>query len=409
MNYNSYFKSFLQNKRDLGEYRYFLNLDKKVASFPRFDYQNKDGQNRSAINWCSNDYLAMSTHTTTIASFQKTSSQAGVGSGGTRNISGTSIHHDRLEKTIADLHQKEKALLFNSAYLANYTAIACLGKLIPGLIIYSDSENHASIIEGVKNAACEKRIFKHNDVNDLERLLKLDAPKAPKVIVFESVYSMSGTIAPIKGIIQLAKKYKTLTYVDEVHAVGLFGPNAAGIFDQEEMTNDIDIINGTLAKAFGVLGGYVAGQKDIVDAIRLKGAGLIFTTSLPPAICTAANDSIEHVRKHPALRRLFFKNVNLLRKTFRSYGISYRNDFTQITTIVIGDSKKCKLVSDQLLSEHGIYIQPINFPTVPKGEECLRITITPRHTEQEILQLAQGLSDVLKVNTLHEEQIPYSL
>lgn len=396
VDYQKYFNNYLDLKDERGEYRYFLDIDKKAASFPTFFFEDKDGAQKQAVNWCSNDYLAMGTHPLAIQVFRDSIKLTGTGSGGTRNIAGTTNHHSQLEQRIAVLHKKERALLFNSAYLANYTTLSSLGKLIPDLLILSDEENHASIIEGIRNAKSEKKIFNHNDVKHLEELLKKAPIDRPKLIVFESIYSMSGSIAPLNEIIILAKQYNALTYIDEVHAVGIYGPNYAGKLDEHDLSDKVDIINGTLAKSFGVLGGYIAAKKEITEAIRLKGAGFIFTTSLPPSICKTVLESINYITTHEDLNIAFHKNVNLLRTRLAENGIEFLLSCTHITPIIIGDSKRCKAITDELLATHGIYIQPINFPTVPKGTERLRITITPKHTEKDIVHLATSLKTVLK-------------
>jgi 5-aminolevulinate synthase len=398
--YLHFFIEYLADKKRKGEYRYFLDIEKKVESFPKFIYENSAGQNFKVVNWCSNDYLAMSTHPAVIQSFIDISKTSGTGSGGTRNISGTTIHHSNLEKKLAQIHGKEKALLHNSAYLANYTALSALGKLIPDLVYLSDSENHASIIEGIKSGQSRKIIYRHNDITQLETALQSIPLKKPKIIVFESIYSMTGSISPIKKIISLAKRYNALTYIDEVHAVGLYGPNSGGLLDEMNLSNQVDIINGTLAKGFGVLGGYVAANAQIIDAIRLKGAGFIFTTSLPAAICNAALQSINIVQESKHIKTKFDKNVKLLRKKLTTYGIPFEGENTHITSILIRNSFKCKAITDELLSKHSIYIQPINYPSVPKGEEKLRITITPRHTLKDIHHLASSLSKILQESVL---------
>lgn len=391
INYLQIFADKLNDLKESGTYRYFLNVNKSAQHFPVFYFEDSNGEKRKAINFCSNDYLSMSVHEEVISKLAYVANRAGAGSGGTRNISGTTIHHRELENTIADLHQKEAALLFGSAYLANLTAIGTIGKILPDAIILSDEYNHASIIEGIKASGCEKRIFKHNDLEELEQLLKSIPIGKPKVIVFESVYSMSGTIAPITEMVLLAKKYQALTYIDEVHAVGLYGEHGGGLTEQLDVQNGIDFINGTLAKGFGVFGGYIAGNCLMVDAIRSLGPGFIFTTSLPPAICAAATKSIEILRQDKNIRILYRNKVNALRELLQLNEVPFFVNDTHITPIPIGDEKRCKRISDILLYEYGIYIQPIVYPTVKKGEACLRITISIKHENAHFHSLVNAL------------------
>jgi 5-aminolevulinate synthase len=398
MDYQSFLREKLQQLKDNGSYRYFLEVNKSAQHFPNFYYTNKVGQQHAAVNWCSNDYLSMSTHEDVIAKLGFVTHRSGTGSGGTRNISGTTNHHKELERTLAAWHKKEAALLFNGAYQANVTTLQTLGKNISGLVFFSDERNHASIIEGIRGCKNEKRIFRHNDVKHLEELLQTVPTDQPKLIVFESVYSMSGTISPIKEIATLAKKYNALTYIDEVHGVGLYGKAGAGILEQEDQQQEIDIVNGTLSKAVGVFGGYIAASVTIIDFIRSFGSGFIFTTSLPPAICAAANKSIQYIQQNDQVRKHFFENVSHLRNAFKNNEIDFRNNDSHITIIPIENASKCRHVADQLLERHGIYLQPINFPTVPVGEECLRIIITARHLPKHINHLAYSLKKVLHGN-----------
>jgi len=393
--YHLYIASQLQQLKEEGRYRYFLEVNKSAQHFPNFYYTDEQGQQHAAVNWCSNDYLSMSTNEEVISRLSFVTHRSGTGSGGTRNISGTTNHHKELEKTLAAWHKKEGALLFNGAYQANVTTLQTLGKNIPGLIFFSDERNHASIIEGVRGCKNEKKIFKHNDVGHLEELLKTVSFDKPKLIVFESVYSMSGTIAPVKAIAELAKKYNALTYVDEVHGVGLYGESGAGILEQEGQQYSIDIINGTLSKAVGVFGGYIAASAIIIDFIRSFGSGFIFTTSLPPAICAAANKSIQFIQQNDQLRKLFFENLKQLRIAFANNGIEFKQNDSHITIIPMDDATRCRQIASQLLEKHGVYLQPINYPTVPVGEECLRIIITARHLPKHINHLAYSLKKIL--------------
>jgi 5-aminolevulinate synthase len=393
--YHSCLSGQLQQLKNEGRYRYFLEVNKSAQHFPNFYYTNEKGEQHTAVNWCSNDYLSMSAQEEVIAKLGFVTHRSGTGSGGTRNISGTTNHHKELEKTLASWHKKEAALLFNGAYQANVTTLQTLGKNIPGLVFISDERNHASIIEGIRGCKNEKKVFRHNDVQHLKELLQSIPADKPKLIVFESVYSMSGTIAPVQAIAALAKKYNALTYVDEVHGVGLYGSTGAGILEQEEMQNAIDIVNGTLSKAVGVFGGYIAATATIIDFIRSFGSGFIFTTSLPPAVCAAANKSIQLIQQNNELRKTFFENVNSLRTAFRNNEIDFKKNNSHITIIPVKDATLCREVANKLLEQHGIYLQPINFPTVPVGEECLRIIITARHLPKHINHLAYSLKKIL--------------
>jgi 5-aminolevulinate synthase len=394
INYNDILQQKITSLKESGGYRYFLDVNKSAQHFPRFYYEDETGEKKMAVNWCSNDYMCMSVHEEVIGKLNFVSHRSGAGSGGTRNISGTTIYHKELEKKISALHKKEAALLFSGAYLANTTALNTLGKLFKEVVFISDEENHASLIEGMKGCHAEKFIFRHNDTNHLEEILQSIAADRPKVIVFESVYSISGTIAPVEEIILLAKKYNCLTYIDEVHAVGLYGEDGGGITSQLNLQSGIDIINGTLAKGFGVVGGYIAASKNIVDAIRSFGSGFIFTTSLPPAICAAATKSIELLSGNNGWRNEFHANIKLLRSKLKQQGIFFNDNNSHITSITIGDESTCKKMADTLLREFGLYLQPVNFPTVKKAEACLRITVTLKHKEAEMTYLAESLQKV---------------
>lgn len=392
------FESYLQQKLDQlkenGNYRFFLDLNKSARHFPVFYYE-RNGVSKRAINFCSNDYLGMSVEEEVIAKLSFVAHQSGTGSGGTRNISGTTQQHVSLEQTIAAWHQKQAALLFGGAYMANFTSLQTLGRAIPDLVFISDERNHASMIEGMRSAGNKKILFKHNDVFDLERKLTSLPLHQPKVIVFESVYSMNGSIAPIKEIVRSAKKYNALTYIDEVHAVGLYGPTGAGVVEKEDLLDQIDIINGTLAKAIGVIGGYIAGSQTMIDFIRSFGSGFIFTTSLPPAVCAAAEKSISLIRSQSSQRIRMFHLVDHLRGLLNKEAIPYIENDAHITPVAIQDAANCKIISDKLLHQHGVYVQPINYPTVPKGEECLRIIVTAKHCREQIEYLVKCLKQVL--------------
>jgi 5-aminolevulinate synthase len=385
----------LEHLQTQGNYRYFLPIEKSAAIFPEFLYDTPEGERRSAINFCSNDYLGQSTHPSVIAAMRDAAQKCGTGSGGTRNISGTTTLHRALEQGIADLVGKPAALIFNSAYLANQSVLTTLRRQIEGCIFISDVENHASIIEGIRACKAEKYIFRHNDMQHLEQILVQLPPNAPKIIVFESVYSMSGTVAPIEKIVRLAKKYHALTYCDEVHAVGLYAKNGAGLIAECGCTDDVDIINGTFAKAFGVVGGFVAGDAMMMDFLRSYAEGFIFTTSLPPSVCAAALESVRVVSSNPSILERFHNNVRTLRQIFTQKGIDFDDNPSHITRILIRDSKKCKQIADKLLHHFGVYLQPINFPTVPRGEECLRIIVSAKHTPKQMEILANALKEIL--------------
>lgn len=377
-----------------GNYRYFLPVEKSAEKQPVFDV-NTEGGKKSATNWTSNDYLGMSADVDVINAFIAAAKHDGIGSGGTRNISGTTQRHLALEKALAQLHNKTSALVFGSAYTANSTAISTLARAFENCIIFSDAENHASMIEGIKLSRCEKRIFRHNDAAHLAELLAREDLERPKIIAFESLYSMSGTIAPIKEFVDLAQHFNALTYLDEVHAVGLYGERGEGVAGELGLSEQIDVINGTLAKAFGCVGGYIAASETIIDYVRSFGEGFIFSSSMPPAICAAATESVEKVAISSEIRSKFHKNVNILRGCLREKNIQFEGQEAHITRIVIGDSQRCRAITGRLLSEFNVYLQPINFPTVPKGEECLRIIATARHTEEQIFELVTALAACL--------------
>jgi 5-aminolevulinate synthase len=388
--------------KENGNYRYFLEVNKSAQHFPHFYYRNEQGVQRSAVNWCSNDYLCLSTEEEIISKLSFTMHRSGTGSSGTRNISGTTIHHRELEIRLASWHKKESALLFNGAYQANVTTLQTLGRHIPELVFISDERNHASLIEGIRAAGNSKIIFRHNDLVHLEEILKSLPVDQPKIIVFESVYSITGNVAPLKNMTALAKKYQAITYVDEVHAVGLYGNDGSGMIASEGLQDDVDIINGTLSKAIGVFGGYIAASDLLIDFIRSFGSGFIFTTSLPPAVCSAASKSIELISKNPAWRLELHKNVQFLRTALKQHDIKYYENESHITSVKVGDSRLCKEVADALLHLQGIYLQPINSPTVPPGEECLRIVITRKHQLKHINHLAHSLKKIL-----HEKDQAY--
>lgn len=406
INYHQILKEKLDLLKQTGAYRYFLEVNKSAQHFPQFYYKNEDGVQRSAVNWCSNDYLCMSTHEEIISKLSFTTHRSGSGSSGTRNISGTTIHHKELEATLGQWHKKEGALLFNGAYQANVTTLQTLGRHIPGLIFISDERNHASLIEGMRAAGNEKKIFRHNDLVHLEEILKDLPSNKPKLLVFESVYSIEGTVAPVREIIRLAKKYNALTYVDEVHAVGLYGETGAGIFEQEGLQDEIDILNGTLSKAIGVFGGYIAASATIVDFIRSYGSGFIFTTSLPPAVCSAANKSIQLIKENKEWRNEFHDRVRLLRECLQENGVEFSPNSSHITRIPVKGADRCRSVASQLLQKQGVYLQPINHPTVAEGEECLRVITTARHQPKHIHHLVYSLKKIIYGHTADRKEFP---
>lgn len=393
--YDSIFEARIDELKREDRYRYFLDVNKSAQHFPKFFYADHHGDKKSAINWCSNDYLCMSVHEEVISKLSYAAHRSGAGSSGTRNISGTTNFHRELENTLAELHEKESALLFNGAYLANLTAISTLGKILPNCAILSDERNHASIIEGVKASGCEKFVFHHNDLGHLQQILAQVEISRPKIIVFESVYSMNGNISPIAEIVKLAKQYNALTYIDEVHAVGLYGERGAGLASTLAVKDQVDVINGTLAKGYGVIGGYIAAKQSIIDTVRSFGSGFIFTTSLPPAVCSAANRSIQILMTDKTIRPRYWEKVLEFRAFLNENGIKFLPNHSHITSVPIGDSQRCKKISDRLLKEFEIYIQPINYPTVQRGEECLRITLTMRHETRDMFYLAKSLKTVL--------------
>ena len=393
MKYSNFFKKELQKLRQEGLYRNFREIDRPIKKFPKAD-ELKDDKERDVEVWCSNDYLNMSQHPEVVNETVKTLLEIGTGSGGTRNISGTSSFHTSLEKKIAELHNKENALLFASAYTANQSTLWTLGKKIKNLEIFSDELNHASLIQGIKNSGASCHIFQHNDVDHLETLLKSVDKNHPKLIVFESLYSMEGIRSPIIKIVELAKKYKAMTYLDEVHSVGLYGEKGKGIAVEMKVDQEIDIINGTLAKAFGQMGGYIAASNEIIDYIRSFSPGFIFTTSICPSIAAGASKAIDIVSLADQLRVKIHENASSMRQLLDAIAIPYIDTNSHIISVMINDPFLCKKVSEKLIDDHGIYAQPIFYPTVPKGLERLRITVTPKHRKEHIENMVQCLDKV---------------
>ena len=393
MDYDTYFRERLEALHQEGRYRVFAELKRRCGAYPAADQFTSQGT-RDVTVWCSNDYLGMSQHPAVRAAMHEAIETVGAGSGGTRNISGTTHYHVELEAELADLHGKEAALLFTSAYIANDATLSTLQRLIPGLVIFSDEKNHASMIQGIRHGGGEKHIFRHNDVEHLEEKLKKYPRGTPKIIVFESVYSMDGHIAPIEAIANLAAKYNALTYLDEVHAVGLYGPRGGGIAERDNVMHRIDIINGTLAKGFGVMGGYIAASKACCDAIRSYAPGFIFTTSLAPAIVAGALASIRHLKTSNFERERMLERVQTLKTQIVDAGLPVMENPSHIVPVIVGDPVHCKAVTDTLLEHYGIYVQPINYPTVPRGTERMRLTPSPVHTNVQMAALITALQEL---------------
>jgi len=394
MDYEAFFADHLRRLHDEGRYRVFAELERIVGAFPRARLHREGQPPRDVTVWCSNDYLAMGQHPTVVEAMRQAIDAQGSGAGGTRNISGTNTLHAALERELAALHEKQAALIFTSGYVANETTLQTLGALLPGCELYSDALNHASMIAGIRHSGAVRRIFRHNDVAHLEELLAGADPSTPKIVAFESVYSMDGDVSPIGEICDVAHRYGALTYLDEVHAVGMYGPRGAGIAEQEGVMALIDVIEGTLAKAFGTLGGYIAGSSAVVDAVRSHAPGFIFTTALPPAVAAAATASIAHLKTSGAERAGQHAAVAATKAALREAGLPVLATETHIVPVMVWDPDLCKQASDLLLDRHGIYIQPINYPTVARGTERLRITPTPAHDVQLIRQLADAMVSV---------------
>ncbi|MGB4106364.1 MAG: 5-aminolevulinate synthase [Alphaproteobacteria bacterium] len=394
MDYEKHFRNCVDGVKREGRYRTFATMERIVGRFPRAIYHAPDGSSREVTIWCSNDYLGMGQHPKVIAAGREALEKSGAGAGGTRNISGTMRYHVQLEDSVADLHNKEAGLVFSSGYTANEGALSTLGKLMPGCVIFSDAMNHASMIHGIKGSGAEKHVFRHNDTEHLESLLQSVDINRPKIIAFESVYSMDGDIGPIEEIADLAEKYNAMTYLDEVHAVGIYGPRGGGVAEERNVLDRIDIIEGTFGKAYGAMGGFVTGSKAVIDSIRCFAGGFIFTTSLPPSVLASALAAVEHLKVSQIEREKMRRNVRLLKDLLTKADLPFMQGPTHIVPLVVGEPNCCREVTDILMRDHGIYVQPINYPTVPRGTERLRLTATAAHSTQDIEHLAGVLEEL---------------
>ena len=394
MDYEAFFTDHLGRLRDEGRYRVFAELERIVGAFPRARLHCEGKPPRDVTVWCSNDYLAMGQHPAVVEAMQAAIGAQGSGAGGTRNISGTNTLHAALERELASLHNKQAALVFTSGYVANETTLQTLGAMLPGCELYSDAFNHASMIAGIRHSGAVRKIFRHNDVRHLEELLAAADPATPKIVAFESVYSMDGDISPINEICDVAHRYGALTYLDEVHAVGMYGDGGGGVAERDGALDKVDIVQATLAKAFGVVGGYIASTEATIDFVRSCGSGFIFTTSLPPAIAAAALASVRLVRSQPELRARHQERAATLKRRLAAAGLPVMPSVTHIVPLFVGDAALCKQASDLLMERHAIYVQPINYPTVPRGTERLRLTPTPLHGDEDMARLVDALQDV---------------
>jgi 5-aminolevulinate synthase len=395
MNFDGFFNEKLDGLKKEGRYRVFIDMERHAGSFPKAT-RHVNGEQKPVTVWCSNDYLGMGQHPAVLAAMHEAIDKSGAGAGGTRNISGTNHYHVTLERELADLHGKEAALLFNSGYMSNWTTLSTLAAGLPNCVVLSDSGNHASMIEGIRHSKADKIIFKHNDMADLEGHLKSIGGKRPVIIAFESVYSMDGDFGRIAEICDLAEKYQALTYLDEVHGVGLYGPRGGGLAEREGLMHRVDLIEGTLAKAFGVVGGYITGSAALCDYVRSFASGFIFSSALPPAVAAGATAAIRHLKTSDVERKAMMARVHEVRAGLDRFGIPYLPSTSHIVPVMVGDAAKAKWISDYLLDHDGIYIQPINYPTVARGKERLRITPTPCHSAEDIEHLLKSLNNLWK-------------
>ncbi len=393
MDYEGFFATKIADLKDEGRYRIFADLERMAGSFPRAKY-HIDGEVQEITVWCANDYLGMGQHPEVLAAMREALDKCGAGAGGTRNISGTNHYHVLLEEELADLHDTEAALLFGSGWMANMTALSTLGAMLPDCVILSDAKNHNSMIEGIRHSKAERKVFKHNDAADLDRLLGASPPERPKLVAFESVYSMDGDIAPIADIVDVSKKHNAMTFIDEVHAVGMYGRRGGGVAERDHQAHRIDVIQGTLAKAFGVVGGYIAGSAAMCDFVRSYGSGFIFSTAMPPPVAAACLTSVRYLKQHNELREQHQERAANLKRRLGAAGIPVLPGNSHIVPVMVGDARLCKQASDELMNRHGIYVQPINYPTVERGTERLRFTPTPLHTDADLDHLVAALKAV---------------
>lgn len=394
MNYQEFFESKISDLKTEGRYRVFADLERDRGNFPKAAFYGPDGTIKTITVWCSNDYLGQGQNPVVLEAMHEALDKCGAGAGGTRNISGTNHYHVLLEEELSDLHQTESALLLGSGWMANMTALSTIGAMVPGLLIISDAKNHNSMIEGIRHSKADKTIFRHNDLDHLEDVLKTAGKDRPKMIAFESVYSMDGNISDIKGVCDLADEYNAMTFLDEVHAVGMYGPRGGGVAERDGQMDRITVIQATLAKAFGVVGGYIAGSSAMCDFVRSYGSGFIFSSSLPPAVAAGAAASIRYLKEHNELREKHQERAATLKARFKAEGLPVLPSVSHIVPLLVGDPVLCKQASDDLMERHDIYVQPINYPTVDRGTERLRFTPTPLHTDDDMDQLVDAVKEV---------------
>ncbi len=398
MDYTQHFQGCINDIKAEGRYRTFATMERIVGRFPKALYHPPGAEAREVSVWCSNDYLGMGQHPVVIKAAREALERSGAGAGGTRNISGTMRYHVELEESVADLHGKEAGLVMSSGYVANEGALSTLGKLMPNCAIFSDALNHASMIHGIRGASSEKFIFRHNDLEHLESMLKSVDIDRPKIIAFESLYSMDGDFAPIKEICDLADKYNAMTYLDEVHAVGVYGPRGGGVAEQEGLMHRIDIIEGTFGKGYGAMGGFITGDRAVIDAVRSFAGGFIFTTSLPPAVLAAAHAAVEYLKTSSVERDIVRDNAVMFKGMLRDIGLTFLDGDSHIVPLIVGEPNCCRMVTDMLMDDYNIYVQPINYPTVPRGTERMRLTATAAHSHDDIRMLVDALEEMWRTN-----------